>query len=160
MLFIDEAYSLARGDSDGRDFGHEAIDTLVAAMENLRGKLVVIAAGYPGPMEQFLRSNPGLPSRFTEHVTFPDYSESELGEILCRICADASYELPGNALEHAVRWFATQRRLKPDSFGNARAARGLFEAMEANLARRVSSEPDDAPGLTVFRPEDVPGTRP
>jgi SpoVK/Ycf46/Vps4 family AAA+-type ATPase len=160
VLFIDEAYSLARGEPGGRDFGQEAIDALVQAMENLRGKLVVIAAGYPGPMEQFLLSNPGLPSRFTERVDFPDYSESELAEILCLVCADAGYELPADALERAVRWFAVQRRQRPDSFGNARAARVLFEIMEASLARRVMGEPDGAPGLTIFRPEDVPGTGP
>ena len=94
VLFIDEAYSLARGEPGGRDFGQEAIDAMVQAMENLRGKLVVIAAGYPGPMEQFLLSNPGLPSRFTERVEFPDYSESELAEILRRVCADAGDRAP------------------------------------------------------------------
>jgi SpoVK/Ycf46/Vps4 family AAA+-type ATPase len=160
VLFIDEAYSLTRDDVDGRDFGHEAVDTLVQAMENLRGKLVVIAAGYPAPMEQFLRSNPGLPSRFTERVAFPDYSDADLGEILRRICAAAAYELPEDVLVRAVRWFAAQRRRQPESFGNARAARELFERMEARLARRVSGEPDDAPGLATFRPEDVPDARP
>ena len=160
VLFIDEAYSLARGGADGRDFGYEAIDTLVAAMENLRGQLVVIAAGYPGPMEEFLRSNPGLLSRFTERVAFPDYSETDLGEILRRICSADGYELPPEVLAQAVRWFAGQRRLHPDSFGNARAARGLFERMEASLARRVSSEPDGAPGLSTFRKDDIPGGQP
>jgi len=159
VLFIDEAYSLARGDSDGRDFGHEAVDTLVQAMENLRGQLVVIAAGYPGPMETFVRSNPGLPSRFTERVTFPDYTDDELGEILRRICDGAGYQLPPEAVDRAVRRFAAQRRLQPESFGNARAARGLFEVMEANLARRAYSEPDGAPGLTTFQPGDVPDFR-
>jgi SpoVK/Ycf46/Vps4 family AAA+-type ATPase len=160
VLFIDEAYSLARGEPGGRDFGQEAIDTLVQAMENLRGKLVVIAAGYPGPMEQFLLSNPGLPSRFTERVAFPDYSGSELAEILRRVCADAGYELLAEAQERVERWFADQRRRQPEAFGNARAARVLFETMEASLARRVSGEPDDAPVLTVFLPDDVPGAGP
>ena len=156
VLFIDEAYSLSRSDFD-RDFGLEAVDTLVQAMENLRGRLVVIAAGYPGPMEQFLRANPGLPSRFTERVTFPDYSDTELGEILRRICVSEGYQLPPEVLDQAVTWFATTRRLRPDSFGNARAARGLFERMETGLARRGSTEPDGAPGLTTFRSADIPG---
>ena len=82
-------------------------------MENLRGQLVVIAAGYPGPMEQFLRSNPGLPSRFTERVAFPDYSEADLGEILRRDCVAEGYELPPEALAQAVRWFAARRRRQP-----------------------------------------------
>jgi SpoVK/Ycf46/Vps4 family AAA+-type ATPase len=156
VLFIDEAYSLARGGADGRDFGHEVIDTLVAAMENLRGQLVVIAAGYPGPMEEFLRSNPGLLSRFTERVAFPDYSEADLGEILRRVCVAEGYTLPPEVLAQAVRWFAARRRLDPDSFGNARAARSLFERMEASLARRVSGEPDEAPGLSTFHQDDIP----
>jgi len=156
VLFVDEAYSLARDSSDGRDFGHEAIDTLVAAMENKRGSLVVIAAGYPGPMERFLLSNPGLPSRFTERVPFPDYSDSELGEILRRICVDAGYTIPAEVLDRAARCFSATRRLRPESFGNARTARGLFDTMEASLARRASAEPDGAPTLTTFRPEDVP----
>ena len=160
VLFIDEAYSLARGGSDGRDFGHEAIDTLVAAMENLRGQLVVIAAGYPGPMEEFLRSNPGLLSRFTERVAFPEYSEADLGEILRRNCVAEGYELPPEALAQAVRWFAARRRRHPDSFGNARASRDLFDRMEASLARRVSGEPDGTPGLSTFREEDIPDGQP
>ena len=156
MLFVDEAYSLARDGSDGRDFGHEAIDTLVAAMENMRGSLVVIAAAYPGPMERFLQSNPGLPSRFTERVQFPDYTDSELGEILRRMCVDSPYTLPAEVLDRAARRFSLTRRLRPESFGNARAARGLFDVMEASLARRSSAEPDGAPALTTFQPEDVP----
>jgi hypothetical protein len=111
-------------------------------------------------MEQFLLSNPGLPSRFTERVAFPDYSGSELAEILRRVCADAGYELLAEAQERVERWFADQRRRQPEAFGNARAARVLFETMEASLARRVSGEPDDAPVLTVFLPDDVPGAGP
>jgi SpoVK/Ycf46/Vps4 family AAA+-type ATPase len=160
VLFIDEAYSLARDNSsDGRDFGREAVDTLVAAMENMRGKLVVIAAGYPGPMQQFLQSNPGLPSRFTQRVPFPDYSDSELAEILRRTCVQAGYQVSAEVLDRARGWFAVHRRLEPESFGNARAARGLFELMETSLAFRTSTEPDGAPGLTTFCPEDVPDFR-
>jgi AAA+ superfamily predicted ATPase len=159
VLFIDEAYSLTRDVFSGRDFGREAVDTLVQEMENLRGSLVVVAAGYPAPMEQFLASNPGLSSRFTESVTFPDYSDAELGEILRRTAGPEGFTLPADALEAATRWFGTERRRQPDSFGNARAARWLFERMEARLARRVMNEPDDVPGLTTFRPEDVPSGR-
>jgi len=155
VLFIDEAYSLARGEPDGNDFGREAVDTLVQAMENLRGKLVVIAAGYPGPMERFVRSNPGLQSRFTERVMFPDYSDAELGEILGRVCVAQGYEEAGpDVLAAAVRLFGAQRHRDPESFGNARAARKLFDIMEINLIRRVNSEP--GADLRTFRPEDVP----
>lgn len=157
VLFIDEAYSLTRDQTDGRDFGHEAMDTLVQEMENRRGKLVVVAAGYPDQMGRFLASNPGLPSRFTAHVPFPDYSDADLGEILRRLCEREGFRLPPDVLDRAVQWFAVARRRQPGSFGNARAARGLLELMEANLARRVGGESDDMDQLTVFRPADVPG---
>jgi SpoVK/Ycf46/Vps4 family AAA+-type ATPase len=158
VLFIDEAYSLTRDQTDGRDFGHEAMDTLVQEMENRRGKLVVVAAGYPDQMEKFLASNPGLPSRFTARVPFPDFSDADLGEILRRLCDREGFGLPPDVLDRAVRYLAFQRRRQPSSFGNARAARGLFEIMEANLARRVSGESDDMAALTTFSPEDVPDT--
>ncbi len=164
VLFIDEAYSLTRDQTDGRDFGQEAMDTLVQEMENRRGKLVVIAAGYPDQMERFLASNPGLPSRFTARVPFPDYSDADLGEILRRLCEREGFRLPPGVLDRAVAWFAVERRRQPGSFGNARAARGLFEIMEANLARRIGAESDDMAALTTFSGEDVPdvrtGTRP
>lgn len=165
ILFIDEAYSLTREAAGGTDFGREAVDTLVQEMENLRGSLVVVAAGYPAPMEQFLRSNPGLYSRFNERVTFPDYSDLELGEILRRMAEREEFTLPPDALDRAIRWFRAERRREPDSFGNARAARRLFERMDARLARRVMNKPEDQrvmnkpedqQGLTTFRPEDVP----
>jgi SpoVK/Ycf46/Vps4 family AAA+-type ATPase len=155
VLFIDEAYSLASQAGTQWDFGREAVDTLVQEMENLRGSLVVVAAGYPAKMEQFLALNPGLSSRFTERVMFPDFSDSELGEILRRGAEREGYTLPPDALDRAARWFSAERRRNPD-FGNARDARTLLGRMEARLGRRVNDEPDDAPGRYTFRPEDVP----
>jgi hypothetical protein len=115
-------------------------------------------------MERFLASNPGLPSRFTARVPFPDYSDADLGEILRRLCEREGFRLPPGVLDRAVAWFAVERRRQPGSFGNARAARGLFEIMEANLARRIGAESDDMAALTTFSGEDVPdvrtGTRP
>ena len=75
ILFIDEAYTLAK---DGNDFGQEAIDTILKAMEDYRDEFIVIVAGYDDLMQSFLNSNPGLKSRFTKYLRFPDYSESEL----------------------------------------------------------------------------------
>jgi hypothetical protein len=153
VLFIDEAYSLSRGD-DGRDFGLEAIDTLVQDMENLRGRLSVIAAGYPQPMLRFLETNPGLASRFTVRVNFPDYSDEELLDILLAMAASEGYVLTPATQQRALAWFARQRAARPDSFGDGRAARGLLEKMEARLGARASAEP--AADLSTFLPEDVP----
>lgn len=93
VLFIDEAYSLAAGSpSDRPDFGREAIDTLVKAMEDHRDDLVVIAAGYPLPMSEFIEANPGLASRFRTTITFEDYSDAELAEIFARLAEGADFD--------------------------------------------------------------------
>src|SRR5215813_13920410 len=92
VLFVDEAYALARGD-ERLDFGDEAIETLLKRMEDNRHRLVVIVAGYPRLMRRFLESNPGLRSRFSREITFPDYSTEELIEIFARFASDAEYTL-------------------------------------------------------------------
>ena len=155
VLFIDEAYSLTRSGGIGPDYGQEVIDTLVPEMENLRGSLVVIAAGYDAEMAQFLRSNPGLASRFTQRVLFTDYSDADLAEILARIATAERIAFPAPAQQRAMAWFG-RRRLRPEAFGNARAARSLFAAMEVRLARRTLHEPAGSPERMTFRPEDVP----
>ncbi len=155
VLFIDEAYSLTRDAGLGRDYGQEAVDTLVPAMENLRGSLVVIAAGYNAEMAQFLRSNPGLASRFTQRVPFADYSDADLAEILARIAAAEGIACPPPARDRAMAWFA-RRRLRPEAFGNARDAGTLFAAMEVRLARRTLHEPAGSQERMTFRAEDVP----
>ncbi len=94
VLFIDEAYSLSRDtSSDGKDFGKEAIDTLVAAMENMREKLIVIVAGYPEPMKAFIGSNPGLKSRFLTYIQFDDYGMPQLDKILDSMLEDRGYTM-------------------------------------------------------------------
>jgi AAA+ superfamily predicted ATPase len=153
VLFIDEAYSLTRGD-DQRDFGREVIDTLTADMENLRGRLVVVAAGYAEPMEAFLATNPGLRSRFTERVDFPDFSVPELVEILRRQATNERYALTPGAEERAAAWLRAARELHPTDFGNARTVRELMGQMEARMGERVSASSPD--GLDTFMPEDVP----
>ena len=155
VLFIDEAYSLTRDSSSGRDYGQEAVDTLVPAMENLRGSLVVIAAGYDAEMAQFLRSNPGLASRFDQRVPFTDYNDADLAEILARIAAAEGIAFPPPVRDRAMAWFA-RRRLRPEAFGNARDARALFGTMEVRLARRTLNEPEGSPERQTSRPEDVP----
>jgi SpoVK/Ycf46/Vps4 family AAA+-type ATPase len=155
ILFIDEAYSLTRDQSSGRDFGTEVLDVLVPEMQNRRGRLVVIAAGYPALMEQFLTANPGLPSRFGERVVFPGYTDEELVEILCRLARKDGFALPPPVREAAGRWFAATRRRTGDAFGNAREAGRLFDAMETRLARRGMA----AGSLDEFTVEDVPDAR-
>ena len=95
ILFIDEAYSLARGGE--KDFGKEAIDTLVKSMEDHREEFVLILAGYSLEMERFLRSNPGLPSRFPIHLTFPDFTIEELMEIADRMLKKRQYRFSRSA---------------------------------------------------------------
>ncbi|MGH3379419.1 MAG: AAA family ATPase [Actinoallomurus sp.] len=156
VLFIDEAYALARSDS-GRDFGREAIDTLTPEMENHRGELVVIAAGYPGPMRTFLEANPGLSSRFTATVDFPHYSPAELVQILRLMATAEDYILTPEAEAAAARWLAAARSADPDGFGNGRAVRGLLERLESRLAGRLLDQPDVPEAqLSIFHAADVP----
>jgi SpoVK/Ycf46/Vps4 family AAA+-type ATPase len=159
VLFIDEAYSLSRGD-DGRDFGQEAIDTLNQEMENRRGRLCVIAAGYPDQMQRFLTANPGLASRFTVRVEFPDYSGPELLDILRAMAAQEEYRLTPEAEVKALAWFEARRAADAGGFGNGRAARGLLGEMEARLSDRIAAADvvgDDE--LSIFTAEDVPDVR-
>jgi stage V sporulation protein K len=124
VLFIDEAYSLAVAE-DRLDFGAEAIETLLKRMEDYRHRLVVIVAGYPRLMHRFLESNPGLRSRFSREITFPDYSTDELVEIFVRFAAESEYHLAAGADESLREILGRAER--DESFGNARFARTLFE---------------------------------
>jgi stage V sporulation protein K len=133
VLFIDEAYALSSSDAR-QDFGAEAVETLLKRMEDFRHRLVVIVAGYPRPMERFLDSNPGLRSRFSREIVFPDYAGDELVEITGRFATDNGYILDPDAAETLARVFGGARR--GESFGNARYARTLFEqALNAHALR-------------------------
>jgi SpoVK/Ycf46/Vps4 family AAA+-type ATPase len=159
VLFIDEAYTLSSASVGGvgNDFGREAIDTIVQQMENLRGRISVIAAGYPKPMEEFLTTNPGLASRFTVRVEFPDYSGTELVEILREMAVREEYRITMEAEKKALAWFEAERRMNPGGFGNGRAARSLLGLMEARLGARIAAIPGaDDDDLSTFREEDVP----
>ncbi|MGI8755779.1 MAG: AAA family ATPase, partial [Acidimicrobiales bacterium] len=141
VLLIDEAYALARGGPN--DFGREAIDTIVKVIEDRRDSLVVIAAGYPDEMADFIGANPGLASRFPKSINFPDYTADELWAIFASIGEKAGYH-PDEAAEAKVRaWFASVPRDK--GFGNGRLARNLFEDAVARQASRVVAltEPTD-----------------
>lgn len=147
ILFIDEAYALTRD----ADFGQEAVDTLVKLMEDHRDELVVIVAGYDEEMAQFIRANPGLPSRFPRTIHFPDYSTDELMMIFKGMCDQGRYEASGGALESLRRYLETLPRTQ--DFGNARLVRNLFEAAIARKALRIVESGDR--DLTHLTPADL-----
>lgn len=144
ILFIDEAYALSRsaggaGD-DGKDFGREAIDTLVAAMENMREDLIVIVAGYPDPMKRFIDANEGLKSRFMTYISFDDYNTPQLGEILDVMLKDRGYVMDAEARVHAMKLLDDERTRAKKDFGNGRTVRNLVEKAEKELAMRLQGE--------------------
>ncbi|WP_134730628.1 right-handed parallel beta-helix repeat-containing protein [Amycolatopsis nivea] len=140
VLFIDEAYTLsAPTGGSGPDFGQEAIDALMKIMEDQRDSLVVIVAGYSEQMEQFLQSNPGLASRFTRTIEFPNYSVDELVTITTGLTRKHYYEMTDDALAALREYF--ERVPKNSTFGNGRVARKLFEAMVNNQASRLALYP-------------------
>lgn len=154
MLFIDEAYTLARGAEN--DFGREAIDQVVKLMEDRRDRVVLVVAGYPAEMEEFLSANPGLRSRFPTVIDFPDYSTDELLEIVELMCRKQQYELDDGARERIRAALDAAPRTK--GFGNARVARNLFEATVSRHASRVRPlEQHTEEDLTVLTAQDVPG---
>ncbi|MFF6996240.1 right-handed parallel beta-helix repeat-containing protein [Streptomyces sp. NPDC008313] len=154
VLFIDEAYALSPEDS-GRDFGREAIDTLVKLMEDHRESVVVIVAGYTAEMERFLSVNPGVASRFSRTITFSDYVPEELLRIVEQQAEEHEYRLAPGAAEALLKYFTAIP--KGPAFGNGRTARQTFEAMVERHAGRVAqfAEPDKD-DLTLLYPEDLP----
>jgi SpoVK/Ycf46/Vps4 family AAA+-type ATPase len=134
MLLIDEAYALARGGEN--DFGLEAVDTLVKFMEDHRDDLAIVAAGYPDEMQTLLDTNPGLKSRFTRTVHFPDYTDDELEQIFGGLCDKNHYSLSDDALLRVRHLIGVEPRTR--GFGNARFVRNLFEAAVAHQAMRVA----------------------
>ena len=141
VLFIDEAYSLFKGDSSQGDFGQEAISVLLKRMEDYRNDLVIIVAGYQKPMTEFLESNEGLKSRFSTHICFDDYSPDELLSILKHFCDKSNYELSSDALPKASEIISEAFNKREEHFGNARYVRNLFEsAMKAQAVRITMTE--------------------
>jgi hypothetical protein len=133
VLLIDEAYSLNQGDEDS--FGQEAIDTLVKLIEDRRDEVVVVVAGYPDEMDDFVDANPGLRSRFPRTIRFPDYTTDELVEIFDSLCQDSTYRLTLPARARVRQLLDAEPRGK--GFGNGRLARNLFEAALERQAGRV-----------------------
>ena len=141
ILFIDEAYALTENKGEG-DFGQEAVDTLLKAMEDHREELVVIVAGYTEPMKRFLESNPGLKSRFNKFLFFEDYSPEELLQIMDGMCVKQDYRLTDEAKKKVVKHFEDRLAGEPENFANAREARNLLEKAIANQASRLVGKKD------------------
>ncbi len=135
ILFIDEAYTLAQGGE--RDFGREAIATLVKNLEDYRQNLVVILAGYSNEMDDFIRSNPGLKSRFPILVEFPDYSTEEMFEIAVHMFEQREYILSNKARWKLRHLIASYTRNRPQHDGNARYIRNLVEKVIRQQAVRL-----------------------
>ncbi|MFF3503303.1 right-handed parallel beta-helix repeat-containing protein [Streptomyces sp. NPDC003247] len=155
VLFIDEAYTLlSDSKGSGADFGQEAIDTLVKLIEDHRDDTVVIVAGYPREMEDFLAANPGLASRFTRTIEFENYSVDELVTITESMCAGHRYVMGPLTKEALGLRFSRMRR--DATFGNGRAARQVFEEMVDRQSLRLATLPEASEAdLMLMLPEDV-----
>lgn len=157
VLFIDEAYALNGGAEN--DFGQEAVDTILKAMEDHRDDLVVIAAGYDDLMERFIHSNPGLESRFNRFLHFADYTVDEMVKIFEMQCRKGCYTLEAEAAQ-LVREFIAEESGDPVSFGNARGVRNIFEQILVNQANRLAAmERVTREDLMAITPADVLAAR-
>ena len=154
VLFIDEAYSLSSGGEN--DFGREAIETILKAMEDHRNELIVIVAGYTGPMEKFINSNPGLESRFNKYFYFPDYNGKQLMQIFRIKCDQNGYKLTEEAEKAATAMFNELYENRSENFGNGRDVRNCFEDMIVNQSNRVAKmENPSKDDLMTVLPEDL-----
>lgn len=155
VLFIDEAYALANPDVPN-DFGTEAIDTLVKLMEDHRDNLVIIVAGYTEEMQNFLKSNTGLISRFNKFIDFPDYSMEELVEIMDVMAQNVGLLIDEEAREAVLQSLKKKKAEEWQEFGNARGIRNLFEKLVVNQANRlVMLENPAKVDLITIKKEDV-----
>ena len=151
VLFIDEAYSLYRGEQDS--FGLEAIDTLVKGMEDHRDELVVILAGYTREMETFLTANSGLASRFPNRIEFPDYTAEELLQITHVQAKNKGYRLAESCTEPLLGYYARWQAADARTAGNGRLARNTLEKAIFHQSRRLVAEP--AAALDLILPSDL-----
>ncbi len=155
VLFIDEAYSLAKG--GGTDFGQEAVDTILKEMEDKRNNLVVIVAGYENLMQNYIDSNPGLRSRFKNYIQFADYTGKELYNIFLGMCNGSQYLVTSAAREALLVYFNDLYAKRDKNFGNGRHVRNVFENIITRQSKRVAKlvNPSDD-DLTTIDVHDLP----
>ncbi len=158
VLFIDEAYYLYKVENE-RDYGSESIEILLQVMENNRDDLVVILAGYADKMGQFFSANPGMQSRIAHHISFPDYTVDELGQIATLMCGSMGYQLSGDAAEVLADYL--RRRVEQPWFANARSVRNALERARLRHARRLVAEPGvvGLAELSTIEPADLLSSR-
>jgi SpoVK/Ycf46/Vps4 family AAA+-type ATPase len=157
ILFVDEAYAL-KPPHDGNDFGQEATETILKNMEDKRNELVVIVAGYPDEMKQFIQSNPGLKSRFSRYFYFKDYEPKELLLIFKKFCKDAALRTTEKTNLKLLLHFTELYKNRDKSFGNGRMVRNVFEKCIENQANRlVKVSPITDEILSTIEEADVPG---
>lgn len=160
VLFIDEAYSLARGGSGTSDFGQEAIDTLLKRLEDDRGKFVCIVAGYTKEMQDFIASNPGIQSRFNKTIEFKDYNGPSMTEIFRRMVKKEKYNLDSEAEAKIGNYFERLYDSRTKDFGNARDVRNIFnktiERQEERLSKIQDNADFDKSQLMEILLEDIP----
>lgn len=161
VLFIDEAYSLIRG-SNRDHYGLEVIDLLVKTIDRYEGQLCIILAGYPEEMSDFLRSNPGLKSRFDDPIFFEDLSIDHFIEILRELAEHDGLILPEEVIRYAIQEIEARKKIQGKSFGNAREVIKVYEKMKDHLALRVIPEIQgknnnlaQIPGWNIFQVEDI-----
>ncbi len=157
VLFIDEAYTLAPGENGGKDFGQEAIDTMLKRMEDYRDRLVVIVAGYPDEMKRFIQSNPGLKSRFSRYFYFEHFTPEEMIQIFDIFCKNAAFQVKPEARDKLLHLIEAYHADRDRTFGNGRLVRNLFEKIVERQANRIASlTPLTDEILCALTEEDIP----
>jgi SpoVK/Ycf46/Vps4 family AAA+-type ATPase len=150
ILFIDEAYTLSNGGEN--DFGQEAIDTLLKAMEDKREDLVVIVAGYEDQMDTFIHSNPGLESRFNRYIDFEDYTPEQLLAIFISLCEKNQYRVESGAEEMLKNYLNS---VNAAQIGNGRGVRNIFEKVVTQQARRTELDDNPDVDLALIIADDI-----